>query len=221
MKLKIVCLWVFSIVAVPLFSQKQKVTKEERQEKRLEEDSIFMNNPYPYVLPIMGDKAHAKGYDIPLPFGVMFNSLVINQTLYIDRISVGFGTLNSGEDPIMYDLNKIVKFDKITAKTSTYNMRIDTYLFPFLTVYGIIGQNQKANININMVKPFPMTVTTDVAGWYIGYGAMLQGKVGPIFMAVDGSQNYNHNPRVENPVVYSLAGFRAGPVFEFIKNKFM
>lgn len=218
MKLRASFLLGVSLCFTPVLFQSQKTTKEKRQERRLERDSVFMSKPYPYILPIMGDKAHERGYKIPLPIGIMFNTLAINQTLYIDRISIGFGRRDSGEEPIMYDLNKIVQFDKISANTSTYNIRVDTYLFPFLSVYGIIGQNKKADINIDLTKPFPLQVKTEVAGWYIGYGAMAQGKVGPIFLSVDANQNYNHNPRIDKPVVYSLAGLRAGPIFEFKKN---
>jgi len=42
-------------------------------------DTAYFSNPYPYILPIMGSKAHHAGVRLPFPMGVMFNSLVGRQ----------------------------------------------------------------------------------------------------------------------------------------------
>lgn len=190
----------------------------QKHKNRLEEDSIFFSNPYPYKLPIMGYEAHKRGYRMQLPFGVMLNALVVRQTLYIDKISVGFGNVNNNSEVPMYDLSEITKFENIKAQTSTYNFRFDIWPLPFLNIYGILGKNRQANINIKMVEPFPLEIQTDIAGWYLGSGMMLNGKIGRFFVSLDTNTNYNHNPRLDKPVQYTLASFRMGPIFEFKNN---
>lgn len=181
------------------------------------EDSAYFAEPYPYILPILGDKAHERRYRFQLPFGVMMNYLSISQTLILDQMKVGFGNLNSGNEPQMYDLKDIVKFDPMKAMTSSYNVRYDAWLFPFLDVYGIYGKIQDADVQVNMTEPFPLSVTTTIDGWYTGYGAMLNGKVDRFFVSIDANQNRNHNPRVTEPIVLNMVSGRLGPIFKFPK----
>ncbi len=181
-------------------------------------DSLFFSKPYPYVLPIMGDKVHKAQIRLPLPFGVMFNTLVGVQHLSLSDMSVGFGNYTNNSGPDMIDIHNIVTFDDIKVQTSTYNLRIDAWVLPFLNVYGIVGQTKKADININLSEPFPLSFTTAILGTYVGYGSMLTTKVGPLFVSLDGNMTYSYNPRLDKPAKISLAGLRSGPVFNF-KNK--
>lgn len=54
-------------------------------------DSIFLSKPYPYVLPILGQKVHERKVRTPLPFGIMFNSLVGKQQMAISGLNVALG----------------------------------------------------------------------------------------------------------------------------------
>ncbi|GLB47707.1 hypothetical protein Y10_00750 [Neptunitalea sp. Y10] len=186
------------------------------QDKHLSvEDSIYFSEPYPYVLPIMGAKVHSVKIRPPLPFGVMVNALAGYQKLALDNMAVGFGNYTNAGSPTMIDISDFVVFDETKAQTSTYNVRLDAWVLPFLNVYGIVGKTKKADININLEKPFPLSVSTEVTGTYVGYGAMLAGAVGPVFVSLDGNQTYSYNPRLDKPAKISLAGLRTGPVFKF------
>jgi hypothetical protein len=181
-------------------------------------DSAYFSNPYPYILPILGDKAHDAKIRLPFPFGVMFNTLTGTQNLGINNMQLGFGNINNPNPPDMIDLSDFVVFDEISAQTATFNMRIDAWILPFLNFYGIVGQTKKADINVNLTKPIPLSVTTEVSGTYIGYGAMAAGALGPLFVSLDVNRTYNYNPRLDDPAKVLISGLRTGPVFRFQKN---
>jgi hypothetical protein len=177
-------------------------------------DSAYFQQSYPYILPIMGDKVHQANIRLPFPMGIMFNALVGEQQLSLSDMALGFGNFK-GSAPNMIDVSDLIVFDDIKAQTSTYNMRIDAWLLPFLNVYGIVGQTKKADINVNLQKPFPLNVTTEVSGTYIGYGVMAAGAVGPLFASLDVNRTYNYNPRLDDPAKVLIGGLRTGPVFRF------
>lgn len=181
-------------------------------------DSAFFNNPYPYILPILGNKAHERRIKLPFPVGVMFNALAGNQTLTLSDLSLGFGSFSNPGAPEMIDLSEVVVFDKVTAQTSTFNLRVDTWLLPFLNVYGIAGQTRKADINVMLSEPFPLKIGTEVSGTYIGFGAMVAGALGPIFFSLDANRTFSYNPRLDDPAKVTIAGLRSGPVFRFNNN---
>ncbi len=180
----------------------------------IREDSIYMSEPYPYILPILGDRAHERGYKPQLPFGIMLNTLSVNQTLAISNLRVGFGNYLSSRTPTMYSLDSVTAFEPIEVQTSTINARIDAWILPFWNIYGIVGSIRKANIDVMMTEPFPLSVQTPIQGWYLGYGSMLSGKVGPLFVSLDYNRNSNHNPNLTRPAVIHMASMRLGPIIE-------
>src|SRR5436190_1030853 len=98
-------------------------------------DSI-KKKEYPYVLPILGKKAAAKGFDLPYSAGVSVNYFWQVSDHVMDNLKVGF---NNGP---MYELDEIVRFDKARATASALTIRPDIWLFPFLNIYGIFGKAQ-------------------------------------------------------------------------------
>ncbi|MCB2222401.1 MAG: hypothetical protein KQI35_18600 [Bacteroidetes bacterium] len=181
-------------------------------------DSAFFSQPYPYILPVLGTKVHEAKIRLPYPVGIMFNTLVGEQFLSLSDIALGFGKYSSTSEPNMIDLSEVIEFEDIRAQTSTFNLRVDTWLLPFVNVYGIVGQTKKADINVNLVEPFPLDVTTEVSGTYVGFGAMAAGAVGPVFVSLDVNRTYNYNPRLDDPAKVLIGGLRTGPVFRFKNN---
>lgn len=184
----------------------------------VERDSAFFSRPYPYILPILGNKAHERGIKLPFPVGVMFNTLVGTQTLALKDMALGFGRFSNPEGPQMIDVSEIVVFDEVAAQTSTFNLRVDTWLLPFLNVYGIVGQTRKADINVGLLQPFPLEVNTEVSGTYVGFGVMAAGALGPVFFSLDVNRSYNFNPRLDDPAKVTIGGLRTGPIFRFPNN---
>jgi hypothetical protein len=181
-------------------------------------DSIYFSQPYPYILPIWGDKAHKAEFRLPFPVGVMFNALVGTQNLTLSDMAIGFGSYNNPTEPNMIDLSDVVVFDEISAQTSTYNLRIDAWVLPFFNIYGIIGQTKKAEIDVNLLQPIPLNVNTEVSGTYVGFGMMAAGAIGPIFASLDVNRTFNYNPRLDQPAKVLIGGLRCGPIFRFNNN---
>src|SRR6187431_318661 len=97
---------------------------------------------YPYALPIWGDKATKKGFQLPYSAGVSLNYFWQESDLTIDNLEVGF---NNGP---MHNLDQVIRFNSAVAEASALNIRPDIWLFPFLNVYGILGR-VKSSTTIN------------------------------------------------------------------------
>ncbi|QPB80896.1 hypothetical protein EHE21_16585 [Proteus sp. GOKU] len=88
------------------------------------------------VLPIWGDEARARGYDIPEPFGASYSYMNLRQDIIVDKI--GF---------IMPENPETAKALKIDAghtreKSETHMLKLDSWVFPFLNVYGLYGKTK-------------------------------------------------------------------------------
>lgn len=85
--------------------------------------------PEPLVdwLPVWGREAKEKGFDLPLPFGLGLTYTYIDQNMVVSDVQVEGNPL----DVTLRD-----------AKTTTHTgvFRADAWLFPFLNVYGILGE---------------------------------------------------------------------------------
>ena len=66
---------------------------------------------YPYALPIWGDKATKRGFNLPYSAGLSLQYYGQRSDLILDNVQVGF---NSGP---MYNLDGLIRFDK--AKSSS------------------------------------------------------------------------------------------------------
>ncbi len=209
---KLLC---FSLLLVACFASAQH---SERVQKRLKKDSLYFAQPFPYILPIYGPQAHERGYKPELPFGVMLNILQVQQTLYPDNYSIGFGNIHSNPEPEIINIESIASFEHLQSESLTTNIRIDVWPLPFLNLYGIVGKLQKANVLVHLTEPFDFQIPTTVEGWYLGAGMLLAAKVGPLFFSLDSNTNYNHNPKVEKPIMINITGLRIGPVFNFKNN---
>ena len=96
------------------------------------------STPYPYILPIWGDKAAQRGFDLPYSAGLNVNYLSQKSDITINNLQVGF---NHGP---LYNLDEIVRFNKATSTTNGLNFRPDIWLFPFLNIYGIFAKSTSA-----------------------------------------------------------------------------
>jgi len=115
----------------------QVFTNKEVGKKNEELVDSLKKSDYPYSLPIGGDKATKAGYSLPYSAGLSVQYFG-SDLLIIDNLLVGF---NNGP---MYNLDGIVRFDESNAKASAITIRPDSWLFPFLNVYGIPGKAQSS-----------------------------------------------------------------------------
>lgn len=96
------------------------------------------------LLPIWGDEARARGYDLPEPFGIGINYMNMRQNIDVD--SIQFSGLSLGKTPLPSNLFNI-DVGKTREKSKTETMRLDTWVLPFLNVYGIIGHTKGSSLS--------------------------------------------------------------------------
>jgi hypothetical protein len=99
-------------------------------------------------LPLMGEEARKRGYDLPLPFGVNINFLLLERDIEVTDVEAG---LNSEPAPVPIDL-------AIDTKSSVSNVTamFDTWILPFLNVYFLAGYTQSDSaVNVQFTIPGP------------------------------------------------------------------
>lgn len=166
---------------------------------------------YPYVFPIMGQKVQNLGFNLPKPHGVMLNTIFGRQNLELNNLQVGFN------DSPLINLDSIISFDQVEVLATTVNMRIDTWVLPFLDLYAIGGYNY-ANTSIKIIEPFIIETNPTTNGAYLGLGATLAGGTGPMFWSFDGNHVWTFSDKLQKPATLVTLGARAGPIWRF-KNK--
>ncbi|MEQ5391862.1 hypothetical protein ABN236_07235 [Proteus sp. fly-1013] len=94
------------------------------------------------VLPIWGDEARARGYDIAEPFGASYNYMNLRQDVIVDKI--GF----SSSTPIGQALLGLVDIDvgHTRSNNESHMLKLDTWVFPFMNVYGIYGKTKGTSV---------------------------------------------------------------------------
>ena len=116
----------------------------------------------------MGQKVQNLGFNLPKPHGVMLNTIFGRQNLQLNNLRVGFN------DSPLINLDSIITFDQVEVLATTVNMRVDTWVLPFLDLYVIGGYNY-ANTSIKIVEPFIIETNPTTNGAYLGLGATLAG----------------------------------------------
>ena len=183
-------------------------------------DSIIAK-PYPYVLPIWGAKATARGYDLPYSAGLSLNYLTQKSDLIIQDLYVGF---NNGP---MYDLDEIIRFNNSVASAEVLTLRPDVWVLPFLNVYAILGQ-AKTSTEINAgvwipdvtntwqeVTSFSSTAKFNATSFGLGMTPTLG--VGGGWMALDMNVVWTDVSALDKPVFTFVFGPRFGKSCKFKK----
>lgn len=169
---------------------------------------------YPYVLPVLGNKVAKKGFQLPLPQGIMINTFYGVQDLSISGLKVGF---NEGQ---LINLDSIVQFSGASSKAFSINTRIDTWILPFWDFY-VLGGFGSANTTTSLSAPVALDTDTKSNGYYIGLGSTLAFGIRGFFASLDGSYIWNFQDVLTKPAQVLTMGLRVGPVFKFKKHKEM
>lgn len=183
-------------------------------------DSVSRED-YPYVLPLLGKKAVAAGYDSPYSAGISVNYFAQASDIILEDLSVGF---NGGE---MYDISSIVKFDMAKSRASALTFRPDVWLLPFLNVYGILGRAQSSTeVKYTVNVPDPINGFTPIfsGGSLIefqtttfGFGVMPTIGIGGNFLALDMNIAWVGIPQLKQPIRTFVFGPRLGRNFQLKK----
>lgn len=218
--MKTIKLLLILLIGIPAFAQvySNKVVGKKNQAII---DSL-KTSEYPYALPIWGDKATKAGFNLPYSAGLGINYLWQESDLIINNLQVGF---NHGS---MVNLDNIVRFEKAIATTSSYSFRPDIWLFPFLNVYGIIGQSHgSTEIGAGVWLPDPGTGTeskmmdlhskVNFDATTMGIGMTPTIGVAGGFLALDMNTAWTDVPQLSKPTFTFVFGPRLGKNFKLGK----
>jgi hypothetical protein len=169
------------------------------------------NMNYDRMFPIWGSKVYKKGFDIPFPFGIMFNTFYCRQNIDISNINVGITTPNKVLGPV--NLDSIIKFSEVTAKVINLNLRADLWVFPFLNVYLLANYLPRAQTKVVLSDPIVLTADPVQSGWAWGPGAMVAFGFGPVWLQSDANFTWATMELLDNKVFTQVYGLRMGHVF--------
>jgi len=136
-------------------------------------------------LPIWGEEARQRGYDLPLPFGVTTNVMFIKQDYDVERIGLDIGEIH-------LDLPDSVVGGYVSGEDLSTVMRFGAWIFPFLNIYAIAGYTQgetttHVTIPVGSVRgksiSFPFKL--DYKGPTLGGGVTLATGIRSIFTVFD------------------------------------
>ncbi len=164
------------------------------------------SDPYPFVLPIMGDAVAERGIGLPLPFGVMVNGFSGVQYLQLTGLKVGFGSSE------LIPLDDIVQFEEVSAFANSPNIRLDAWLLPFLNVYGIGGYGV-SDVRVNISEPFGIQSQTTSEGGFVGMGILAAGAYHNVMFSLDFNHQWIYTDKLDDPAEVAISGFRTGPIF--------
>ncbi|QLY36898.1 hypothetical protein HV164_10360 [Citrobacter freundii] len=108
------------------------------------------------TFPIWGEEAKARGYSIPLPFGVNLSYMNMRQNIDVD--SIGFSGLALGNHAIPTDMFNI-DAGHTREQSKSENLRIDMWVFPFLNIYGLVGHTRGSSVSNVSVDADPTRYT--------------------------------------------------------------
>ncbi len=87
------------------------------------------------ILPIWGDAARAKGYDLPEPFGASYSYMNMRQNIIVDSIQFKF----TNPKYKSFEQGTIINAGDTRQKSETQMLKLDAWVLPFLNIYGVYG----------------------------------------------------------------------------------
>ena len=116
------------------------------------------------LLPFFGKEARDRGYELPEPYGVNVNYMHMKQDIVVEDIKFSGLGMNLPSfkfpfrpkyTPIPSDIFEIgVKSTK--QKSHTETLRLDSWVFPFMNVYGVFGRTKGHSLSkISVSSPTP------------------------------------------------------------------
>jgi hypothetical protein len=128
-------------------------------------------------LPIWGAEAEARGYEIPLPFGIGITGYSARQPVNIQDLQLG-----RNKDPV--SVKNFLQIDKVDTSQKNVSAKFDVLVFPFLDVYGLLGYTTgttKGLVQVpgdpilGIIEPRVLQLNASFSGPTYGAGFTLQG----------------------------------------------
>jgi opacity protein-like surface antigen len=204
------------ILLVGYSSSAQVFTNKQVGEKNKDIVDSLKASEYPYILPILGKKATAAGFDLPYSAGLSLNYLWQESAISISNLQVG---INGSE---LYNLDEIVRFNDATATSTGLNIRPDIWLFPFLNIYGILANSKTSTeVDFGVYIPnqtgyeeiFSYRTKAEFEATSFGFGMTPTIGVGGGWVALDMNISWTDIPELNKPAFAFIFGPRVGKSF--------
>ena len=207
--------------AVPLLSLAEFPVLEEADRKPAEKEKTI--EPVTRKLPIWGEQARQRGFELPLPFGMGANYVYMDQGIKISNLKVGIG------DPVI-EISGL-DFSDARAHDSSVTVRLDMWLLPFVNLYGLFGTidgEAKLDLDISRVTGslpslglppiFEPNKTIDLNisynGFTYGGGVTLAGGYKSFFASLDTNYTYSNVDIVDGNIKTLTISPRLGLLVE-------
>lgn len=173
-------------------------------------DPTETREPYPYLFPILGKKAYEKGYNIPLPHGILIGTIYNKQGIELNNFEMAIAQPGLPESDLNFtSLDGILDFGPSEGRINTLNARVDTWVLPFFGISGIFGKVWgEQSISFSIVGSELIESVTDIEGQYYGINLLGIVPLGPINLAADYSWTWTTNARLDKPVLVKVSGIR-------------
>jgi hypothetical protein len=143
-------------------------------------------------LPLMAEEVEKRGIELPLPFGVSFNTVLLRRDVEVKEVA---GAINGPPQ----DLSRFIGVDTNIAASSVA-MRLDAWLLPFLNLYALGGYMQNSpNLSFTLTVPtlvppgtreITVNTTGELDGTVFGGGITLVGGYKDFFLSLDTNLTY-------------------------------
>ncbi len=129
-------------------------------------------------LPIWGAEAEARGYQLPLPFGIGVTAYSARQPVNIHDLQLG----RNGNAPV--SVKNFLQIDRVDTSQQNISLKFDVLVFPFLDVYALLGYTTgttKGLIQVpgdpilGIIEPAVLQLNASFKGPTYGGGVTLQG----------------------------------------------
>jgi hypothetical protein len=141
-------------------------------------DEAAPPEPHWSGLPIWGAEAEARGYQVPLPFGIGVTAYSARQPVNIHDLQLG----RNGNPPV--SVSNFLQIDQVDTSQQNVSAKFDALIFPFLDVYGIAGYTKgttkgliqvPADPILGIIEPRQLQLNAAFDGLTYGAGVTLQG----------------------------------------------
>jgi hypothetical protein len=129
-------------------------------------------------LPIWGAEAEARGYQVPLPFGIGVTAYSARQPVDIEDLQLA----RNGNPPV--SVTNFLQIDRVDTSQKNVSAKFDVLVFPFFDVYAIVGRTTgttKGTIQVpadpilGIFEPRQLQLNAAFDGPTYGAGVTLQG----------------------------------------------
>ncbi|GAO40996.1 hypothetical protein [Flavihumibacter petaseus] len=189
--------------------------------KNLDTRDSMKTASYPYILPIWGQKATNKGFNLPYSAGLSMQYIYQQSDIIINNLQVGF---NNGP---MHNMDQIVRFDNSVATSNGLNIRPDFWILPFLNVYAIFAKSKTSTaINAGVYLPdssdtwhriTDINTKAEFDATTFGFGLTPTIGIGGAFLALDMNFSWTDIDELDKPAYVFIFGPRLGKNFKLKK----